>query len=48
MAIFNSYVVYKEIQSVKGINHLEYKDYRLEIAQLLTGFQYREQQRDEQ
>ena len=48
MAIFNSYVVYKEIQSVKGVNHLEYKDYRLEIVQLLTGFRYREQQRKEQ
>ena len=48
MAIFNSYVVYKEIKLVKGINHLEYKDYRLEIVQLLTGFRYREQEREEQ
>ena len=45
---FYSYAVYKEIQSVKGINHLEYKYYRLETVQLLTGFRYREQQREEQ
>ena len=30
---------------MKGINDLEYKDYRLEIVQLLTGFRYKTQQR---